>query len=134
FPDGAHYRVEIPSVEGPRALETVLTEAKRYEVPVSRVSQGTGVSLLTDGEIGEMVSMAAEAGVELCLFARPCAAWDASATVRADAGGGLAAATRGTDQFAAMLNEIRRATDLNVRNILIDDLGMLSVFGQLRAA
>lgn len=134
FPDGAHYRVEIPSVEGPRVLETVLTEAKRYEVPVSRVSQGTGVALLTDGEISDMVSMAAEAGTELCLFARPCAAWDASATVRAEAGGGLAAATRGTDQLTAVLDEIRRAADLGVRSVLIGDLGVLSVFGQLRAA
>ena len=134
FPDGAHFRVEIPSVEGPRVLETVLREAKRYEVPVSRVSQGTGVALLTDGEISDMVSMAAEAGVELCLFARPCAAWDASATVRAEAGGGLAAATRGTDQLAAVLDEIRRAADLGVRSVLIGDLGVLSVFGQLRAS
>src|SRR5690606_9194226 len=113
---------------------TVLTEAKRYEVPVSRVSQGTGVSLLTDKEISDMVSMAAEAGIELCLFIRPCAAWDASATVRADAGGGLAAATRGTDQLVAALDEIRRAADLGVRSVLIGDLGVLSVFGQLRAA
>ena len=28
FPDGAQYRVEIPSVEGPRVLEAVLDEAQ----------------------------------------------------------------------------------------------------------
>lgn len=134
FPDGSHFRIEIPSVEGPRVLETVLAEAKRYEVPVSRVSQGTGVALLTDREITDMVSMAAEAGVELCLFARPCAGWDTSATVRAEAGGGLAAAARGTEQLAAVIDEIRRAADLGVRSILIGDIGVLSIFHQLRAA
>lgn len=134
FPDGAHFRVEIPSVEGPRCLETVLAEAKRYEVPVARVSQGTGVSLLTDAEIAEMVAMAAEAGVELCLFARPCAGWDTSAMARTAAGGGLAAAARGTDQLVAVLDEIRRAADLGIRSVLIADLGVLSVFGQLRSA
>jgi hypothetical protein len=134
FPDGAHYRVEIPSVEGPRCLETVLTEAKRYEVPVTRVSQGTGVGLLTDAELGEMVAMAAEAQVELCLFARPCAGWDASAMAGTPAGGGLASTARGADQLVAVVDEIRRAAALGVRSVLIADLGVLSVFGQLRAA
>lgn len=134
FADGAHYRVEIPSVEGPRCLETVLAEAKRYEVPVTRVSQGTGVGLLTDAEINEMVAMAAEAGVELSLFARPCAGWDTSAMAQAAAGGGLAAAARGADQLVAVVDEIRRAADLGVRSVLVADVGVLSVFGQLRAA
>jgi hypothetical protein len=133
FPDGAHFRVEIPSVEGPRVLETVLTEAKRYEVPVTRVSQGTGVGLLTDAEVSEMVAMAAEAQVELCLFVRPYAGWDASPMTLAEAGGGLASAARGVDQLRAVVDEIRRAADLGVRSVLIADIGALSVFGRLRA-
>ena len=134
FPDGAHFRVEIPSVEGPRCLAAVLAEAKRYEVPVTRVSQGTGVGLLTDAEITEMVAMAREAGIELSLFARPCAGWDASAASTAPAGGGLAAAVRGAEQLAAVVDEIRRAAALGVRSVLVADLGVLSVLGQLRAA
>ncbi len=51
FPDGAQYRVEIPSVEGPACLEAVLEEADRLEVRVHRVSQGSGVFLQTDEEI-----------------------------------------------------------------------------------
>ena len=58
FPDGARYRVEIPSVEGPRVLEAVLDEAERREVQLHRVSQGSGVMLLTDAEILEMCAMA----------------------------------------------------------------------------
>lgn len=134
FPDGAHVRVEIPTVEGPRVLATVLAEAQRLDVPVSRVSQGTGVSLLSDAEITEMVAMGAAAGVEVCLFARPNAGWDTSAMARADAGGGLAAASRGADQLAAAVDELRRAADLGIRSILLADLGVLSVFGKLRAA
>jgi hypothetical protein len=56
FPDGAQYRVEIPSVEGPKALATVLTEAESRQVPVHRISQGSGVMLLTDSEIQEMAN------------------------------------------------------------------------------
>jgi len=134
FPDGAQYRVEIPSVEGPRCLEAVLTEAERLDVPVVRVSQGSGVGLLTDAEIGEMVALGAAAGVEVSLFARPCAAWDASAMVRSDAGAVLGPCARGQDQVIAVVDEIRRAADLGVRSVLISDLGVLSVFGELRAS
>ncbi|MBX6354977.1 MAG: U32 family peptidase [Micromonosporaceae bacterium] len=134
FPDGAQFRVEIPSVEGPGSLAAVLAEAQRLEVPVSRVSQGTGVGLLTDAEITEMVDLAAGAGVELSLFARPCAGWDTSATTMAPAGGGLAPTARGQDQLAAVVDEIRRAAELGVRSVLVADVGVLAVFGRLRAA
>ena len=43
-PDGAAFRIEIPSTEGPRALEAVLDEAERREVRVHRVSQGAAGS------------------------------------------------------------------------------------------
>ena len=53
FPDGAQYRVEIPSVEGPRCLEAVLAEAALLDVQVHRVSQGSGVFLsAAQGKIG----------------------------------------------------------------------------------
>src|SRR5262249_33631769 len=47
FPDGAEYRIEIPSTEGPRALRAVVEAARRYGVTVHRVSQGSGIMLLT---------------------------------------------------------------------------------------
>lgn len=134
FPDGTHYRVEIPSVEGPRCFEAVLAEADRLAVPVARVSQGTGVGLLTDAEIGEMVAIGAAAGVEVSLFARPCAGWDASAMARSAVGALLAPVARGQDQLAAVIDEIRRAADLGVRSVLVSDVGVLATFGRLRAA
>ena len=36
FADGLRYRIEIPSVEGPRVLEAVLDEARARSVPVRR--------------------------------------------------------------------------------------------------
>lgn len=134
FPDGGQYRVEIPSVEGPRCLSAVLEESVRWNVPVSRVSQGSGVGLLTDGEICEMVTLAASAGVELSLFARPCAGWDTSAMARSSGGSFLAPSARGQDQLAAVIDEIRRAAELGVRSVLVSDLGVLAVFGQLRSS
>src|SRR5712691_6947537 len=109
FPDGAQYRIEIPSTEGPRCLEAVLEEAERFEVIVHRVSQGSGVFLLTDAELDQMARLAAAAPVEVSLFARPNAGWDASAMARSPAGAVVAPAARGQEQVVAALDDIRRA-------------------------
>src|SRR5919201_6141589 len=63
FPDGAQYRIEIPSTEGPRCLDAVLEEAARLDVSVHRISQGSGVFMLTDAELDQMVATAAAATV-----------------------------------------------------------------------
>jgi hypothetical protein len=132
FADGAHYRVEIPSTEGPRCLEAVIEEAKRFDVRVHRVSQGSGVFMQTDAELDEMARRAAEAKVEVSLFARPNAGWDTSAMARAPAGGGLAATARGQDQVVYVLDDIKRAADHGFRSVLIADLGVLSIFKSMR--
>ena len=132
FPDGAQYRVEIPSTEGPRCLEALLAEADQLDVPVHRVSQGSGVFMLTDAELDEFVALAAAANVELSLFARPNAGWDTSATSRAPAGGVLAASARGQDQLVAVLEDVVRAADHGVRSVLLADIGVLYAFSHLR--
>ncbi len=134
FADGAHYRVEIPSTEGPRCLDAVLAEGDRLDVPVHRVSQGSGVFMLTDNELDQFVALALAANVELSLFARPNAGWDASATSRAPAGGVLAASARGQDQLVAVLEDAVRAADHGVRSVLLADLGAVYAFARLRAA
>ncbi len=132
FPDGAQYRVEIPSTEGPRCLEAVLEEAERLDVRVHRVSQGSGVFLLTDAELDEMARLGAEAPVEVSLFARPNAAWGVSAMARAPAGGVVAASAHGQEQVVACLDDARRAAEHGFRSVLIADLGVLSAFAALR--
>src|ERR671937_2753910 len=134
FPDGAQYRIEIPSTEGPRCLDAVLDEAARLDVPVHRVSQGSGVFLLTDAELDEVVAVATAANVEVSLFARPNAGWDASATSRAPAGGPLAAAARGQEQLVAVLEDVLRAAEHGIRSVLLADVGALDAFSRLRSA
>src|SRR5215217_6509238 len=100
FPDGAQYRIEIPSTEGPACLDAVLAEAEN---------------------------------VEVSLFARPNAGWDASATARAPAGAALAAAARGQDQLVAVLEDVVRASEHGIRSVLLADVGALYAFSRLRA-
>lgn len=134
FPDGAHYRIEIPSTEGPRSLEVVLEEAERLEVPVHRVSQGSGVFMLTDAELTETVAIAEAGTVEVSLFARPGAAWGTSATAVSAAGAAIASSAHGVEQVVNQLDDIRRAAAFGIRSVLIADLGVLSVFGRMRAS
>jgi len=125
FPDGAQYRVEIPSTEGPRALRAVVEAAKQYRVTVHRVSQGSGIMLLTDEEIREMLRIGRGEGMEVSLFVGPRAAWDTGGQVASSAGRVLACGQRGMDQLRYALDDIKRGCDLGLRGVLIADLGLL---------
>lgn len=133
FPDGVRYRVEIPSVEGPRVLEAVLDEAERRKVHLHRVSQGSGIMLLTDAEITEMCEMAREAGIELSLFVGPRASWETGAAAVSGAGRVLGAQHRGQDQLAYALEDVLRGVSLGLRGVLVADAGLLWVLRDLKA-
>jgi len=134
FPDGAQYRVEIPSVEGPRALAAVLEEAEARQVRVHRVSQGSGVMLLTDSEIQEMVRIGAEARIEVSLFVGPRAAWETGAQILSVAGRNLGARHRGMEQLVYAVEDVRRACSLGIRSVLVADEGLLWVADEMRKA
>ncbi len=130
FPDGAAWRVEIPSCEGPQVMEAVLDEAAQRDVPVHRVSQGSGVMMLTDAEIARMLALGRAHGVEVCLFLGPRGAWDTGGQAKVSAAvGGVA---RGSRAVAASLVDAFRAVELGVRSLLVGDLGVLSLLGRLK--
>jgi hypothetical protein len=130
FADGARWRVEIPSCEGPEVLETVLASADEFGVPVHRVSQGSGVMMLRDDEIRQMARLGAERDVEVNLFLGPRAAWDVGAQSRVTAAVGGSA--RGNAAVAACLAEAHRACDLGIRSLLVGDLGVLTLLHRLK--
>ena len=132
FPDGAQFRVEIPSTEGAQCLDAVLEEAARLDVRVHRVSQGSGVFMQTDAELDKLARTAAAARVEVSLFARPNAAWGTSAMARSAAGAVVAPAAHGQEQVVACLDDARRAADHGFRSVLIADIGVLSAFTAMR--
>ena len=134
FPDGAQYRVEIPSVEGPRALVAVLQEAKDSGVTIHRVSQGSGIWMLSDDEIREMCKLGADAGIEVSLFVGPRAAWGTSAQARASAGKNLAARLRGMDEVVYATEDVIRGCELGLRSVLIADEGQLWLVNQMKKA
>lgn len=134
FPDGAQYRVEIPSTEGPTALAAILEEASAYRLTIHRVSQGSGVMLMTDDEIRAMARLARSHQVEVSLFARPNAAWDTGAMATASAGKSISPRLRGQEQLVYCLEDVKRAASLGIRSVLLADDGALWVAGEMRKA
>ncbi len=132
FADGVRYRIEIPSVEGPRVMRAVLEEADARRVPVRRISQGSGVMMLTDTELDEMATLGAEHGVEVSLFLGPRGAWDTGGQSLATSAVGATA--RGDAGVEHCIAEARRGVDHGIRSFLVGDLGVLAALGRLRAA
>jgi hypothetical protein len=134
FPDGGQFRIEIPSTEGPKALRAVLEEAKARNVPVHRVSQGSGIMLLTDEEISEMLLIGRQAGIEVNLFVGPRATFDIGAQAYSPAGKSLGLSVRGADQLVYAIEDVKRAVLLGLRSVLLSDIGVLMVVAKMRAA
>ena len=131
FADGVRYRIEIPSVEGPDVFRAVLNEAGERDVPVRRVSQGSGVMMLTDAEIATMAELGAEHGVEVSLFLGPRGAWDTGGQsfVTASAGG----TARGEEGIESCLAEVERGLGLGIRSFLVADVGVLAKLGRMKS-
>jgi hypothetical protein len=134
FADGAQYRVEIPSVEGPAPFRAVVEAAAERDLRVHRISQGSGMLLLTDDELREMVALGRDHGVEVCLFVGPRAAWDVGVQVTAPSGRVVAGSLRGADQLAYGVEDVLRGCRLGVRSILVADTGQLWVLGRMKRA
>ena len=132
FADGKPWKIEIPSTEGPRALAVVIEEAARRRVPVDRISQGSGIMLLTDDEILEMVRLGEENRIEVNLFVGPRATFDVGAQVFSPAGRTLGLSLRGADQLAFAMEDVLRAVRLGIRSILVSDIGNLMVMGNAK--
>lgn len=134
FPDGAQFRVEIPSTEGPEGLAAVVEEADLQGIHIHRVSQGSGVMMLTDQEILDMARLAADRRMEVSLFARPNAAWDVGAMAVSSGGRTVGPRLRGQEQLVHCLEDVRRAASLGIRSVLLADEGALWVAAEMRKA
>ena len=131
FPDGSPWRIEIPSCEGPRVMEAVVDEAAARGVRVHRISQGSGVMMLTDSEIRSMVELGQHNDIEVCLFLGPRGAWDTGGQAKVSAA--VAGVARGRRAVAACLADAFRAVDLGVGSLLVGDLGVLELLSRLKS-
>ncbi|MFE4811502.1 hypothetical protein ACFQ9Y_10115 [Peribacillus simplex] len=132
FPDGAQYRIELPSVEGPVALKETLKEIDRLGLTIHRISQGSGIMLQTDEEIIEMCKMTAERGMELSLFVGPRGSWDVSAGPLTPGGKSQGIRHEGSDQLVYAMEDLKRGAALGLRGALVADEGLLLLTKEMK--
>ncbi len=132
FPDGAQYRFEVPGIQNPGAMAALVNATDQYGVNVHRVTQTKGIMLLTDEEIEEMVKIAIDAHMELFLSVGPRATYDTSASANTPEGARIGYRLRGYQNLLYAIEDVKRATTLGVRGIVIYDEGLLWVLNKMR--
>jgi hypothetical protein len=132
FADGGQYRFEVPGIQSPETMKTLLIESRKHDVFIHRVTQTKGIMLLSDEEIKSMVNLAKDYGCELFLSVGPRATYDTSATVHTKEGSRIGYRLRGYDNLVYAIEDVKRACDLGVRGILLYDEGLLWVLNKMR--
>ena len=132
FPDGAQYRFEVPGIQNPGAMAALVDATDDYGVKIHRVTQTKGIMLLTDAEIEQMVDIALDAHMELFLSVGPRATYDTSASANTPEGARIGYRLRGYKNLLYALEDVKRATSLGVRGIVVYDEGLLWVLNKMR--
>jgi hypothetical protein len=134
FPDGAHFRIEIPSVEGPTVLRAVVAQASAEGITVNRVSQGSGAMLLSAAELAEMARIGADNGIEVSLFIGPREEWDVGGLAQSSEGPSRAGLIRGVRQLRYAIDDVLRGVEYGIRGFLVADAGLLELLAEMQAA
>lgn len=132
FEDNAQYRFEVPGIQGPTAMKSLLDEVDAKDLIIHRVTQTKGIMLLTDNEIIEMASLAREGRVELVLSVGPRATYDTSASVLTPEGQRMGLRLRGQEQIVRAIEDIKRASELGCHSFLLYDEGLLWILNEMR--
>jgi hypothetical protein len=132
FQDDAQYRFEVPGIQKPGAMGSLIEAMEEFDVLVHRVTQTKGIMLLTDSEIEEMTDLAREAKIELFLSVGPRAAYDTSASAQTKEGARIGYRLRGYNNLLYAIEDVKRAISLGVRGIVVYDEGLLWALNQMR--
>ncbi len=132
FWDGGQYRFEVPGIQGPSAMRTLLEELAEHNVSIHRVTQTKGIMTLTDDEILTMVDLANHWQVDLVLAIGPRATTDTSASVRTPEGQRMGYRLRGQEQVVRAIEDVKRAASLGCKSFLVYDEGNLWVLNEMR--
>ncbi|MCQ2737148.1 MAG: U32 family peptidase [archaeon] len=132
FKDGGQYRFEVPGIQGPSALKSLLDACNDYDLKIHRATQTKGIMFLLDDEINQMLDLAQDNNIQLFLAVGPRATYDTSATVQTEEGKRIGYRLRGYDNLTFAIEDVKRAVNLGVRGILLYDEGLLYVLSKMR--
>ena len=132
FPDGAHFRIEVPTINTAEAAAALVKRAEELGIQINRITETFGLFRHTRDEIKDFVAIAKQHGAELVMATGPRATYDTSATVLSPQGVRISYRLRGVEQLVRAIEDIKRGVELGVRGFLIYDEGMLWVVTQMR--
>jgi hypothetical protein len=134
FPDGAQYRLEVPTCNSSATMMAILETAEKSGVVINRIDETRGIMVHTDEELKEYIQIAKDHKVELNLSVGPRAQYDLSpqrATGTAE-GGRMGYRLRGMEQIVRAAEDVKRAVGLGCRGILVYDEGFLWLLNEMR--
>lgn len=134
FSDGGQYRFEVPGIQGPKVMKTLLEAMDCYGICLHRVTQTQGIMRLTDDEISKMVEYAHQWQTDLVLAIGPRATTDTSASVNTPEGVRMGYRLRGQEQIVRAVEDVKRAAKLGCRSFLVYDEGCLWLLNEMRKA
>jgi len=132
FPDGAHFRIEVPTVNSAECMQALVDEAKGLGVVINRVDETFGIMRHTDRELLQFLDIAKRNGIELNLSIGPRATYDTSATAQSPQGMRIGYRLRGVEQLVRAIEDVKRVVELGGRGILVYDEGLLWVLNEMR--
>lgn len=132
FPDGANFRIEVPTVNTIEAAASLLKEAERMNVAINRITETYGIFRHTRREIKDWVNLCQDYNCQLVMSPGPRATYDTGATVLSAQGVRIGYRLRGQEQLIRAVEDIKRAIELGVRGFLVYDEGMLWILNQMR--
>lgn len=132
FPDGAHFRIEVPTMNTAKAVKALLEEADRLGITINRIDETFGAFRHTLEELKEYVAICKDYGVALNLSVGPRAAYDTSATRMSEQGRVIAYRLRGQEQIVRAIEDVKRIAEIGCRGVLVYDEGLLWVLNEMR--
>ena len=133
FPDGAQFRIEVPTVNSPECMRALIETAwKEYGVHINKVDETYGIIRHTTKDIKEYIAIAKDWGCELNFSVGPRAEYDIGATVKTPQGVRVGYRLRGMENVVRAIEDVKRVVELGGRGILCYDEGLLWVLNELR--
>lgn len=132
FPDGAQFRIEVPTINTAEAAAALVKRAEELDIQINRITETYGLFRHTQAEIKDYIDIARQHGAELIMSTGPRAVYDTSATAQSPQGMRIGYRLRGVEQLVRAIEDIKRGVELGVRGFLIYDEGMLWVVTQMR--
>jgi hypothetical protein len=126
FKDGAHYRMELTGLEGPKVLEALIKEKNKRNVPVHRlISIVQGGTLFDRQELKDFAQMAADEKMEVIAVPGPRLGWDIGRQAATSEGMRCGMNIRGSDELRKVIADMMRMYEEGIRGFMIVDEGLM---------